>query len=208
MIKAEPKKSFEIMGADVKQTGEALREQRGDPALAGLCCEREVLLRPADARNQQGGCQSADASCGIIKTMPDMTKLCRDVVRPPAGALVTLEFGHRCRDLGGDERRAASGSHCAPVRDRLLSFRPRTPLRRSMVFLIGEHGRPSRIGTAAPGLVDVGAGRVVACDVQPGSPAPAAATVSRGLGRADSPSSTTSRPAAPREELDAGLPPG
>ena len=45
MIKADPKKSFEIAGADVKQTGEQFEEEPGLPALAGPRREPEVLRR-------------------------------------------------------------------------------------------------------------------------------------------------------------------
>ena len=47
MIKAEPKKSFEIMGADVKQAARPSRSQPGLPALAGPRGEPEVLRRRA-----------------------------------------------------------------------------------------------------------------------------------------------------------------
>ena len=45
MIKSDPKKSFEIMGADVKQTGDAFREEPVVPALAGQGGQPEILRR-------------------------------------------------------------------------------------------------------------------------------------------------------------------
>ena len=58
MIKADPKKSFEIMGADVKQTGEQFEKQPEVPALAGPRGEPEVLRRRA-RRVQQGSGRAA-----------------------------------------------------------------------------------------------------------------------------------------------------
>ena len=54
MIKAEPKKSYEIMGADVKQSGRGLRGQPV-PALAGPRGEPEVLRRRARRIHQGSG---------------------------------------------------------------------------------------------------------------------------------------------------------
>lgn len=73
MIKAEPKKSFEIMGADVKQSGEAFEKS-------------QAYLRWQDkAANQKffGGEHAAFSKeaadllleVGIIKAIPDLTKL-------------------------------------------------------------------------------------------------------------------------------------
>ena len=55
MIKADPKKSFEIMGADVKQSGEAVRGEPEVPALAGQGGEPEVLRRRARGVQQGSG---------------------------------------------------------------------------------------------------------------------------------------------------------
>jgi NitT/TauT family transport system substrate-binding protein len=73
MIKSEPKKSFEIMGADVKQTGEAfensqkyLRWQDRAANLAFFAGEHAAFSKEA-----------ADLllEAGIIKQLPDMSKL-------------------------------------------------------------------------------------------------------------------------------------
>ena len=45
MIKADQTKAYEIMGADVKQTGEAVRQFGEISALAGPGRQQEVLLR-------------------------------------------------------------------------------------------------------------------------------------------------------------------
>src|SRR3954462_2127070 len=73
MIKAEPKKSFEIMGADVKQTGEAfeasskyLRWQDREANQKFFAGEHAAFSKEAAELLMEAG---------IIKTMPDMTKL-------------------------------------------------------------------------------------------------------------------------------------
>ena len=73
MIKKDPAKSYEIMGADVKQTGEAVREVGGVPALAGQGREPEILRR-RDPGVQR---ESADLllEVGIIKAKPDVNTL-------------------------------------------------------------------------------------------------------------------------------------
>ena len=83
MIKADPKKSFEIMGADVKQSGEAFEKSAGVPALAGPRGQPEVLLRRARAV-QQGSGRPADGS-QRHQDVPDTTKLA-DAVHPLGGA--------------------------------------------------------------------------------------------------------------------------
>jgi NitT/TauT family transport system substrate-binding protein len=72
MIKKDPKKSFEIMGADVKQTGEPSKP-REVPALAGPRGQPEVLRRRARAFSKEAAELLLEA--GIIKQMPDMGKL-------------------------------------------------------------------------------------------------------------------------------------
>ena len=59
MIKADPKKSFEIMGTDVKQSGEAFEKSQAYSALAGPRRQSKVLRRRARSL-QQGGGRSAD----------------------------------------------------------------------------------------------------------------------------------------------------
>ena len=51
----EPKKSFEIMGADVKQSGEAFEASQSLPALAGPRRQPEVLRRRARGVQQGSG---------------------------------------------------------------------------------------------------------------------------------------------------------
>ena len=61
------------MGADVKQSGEAVREEPGLPALAGQGGQPEVLRRRARAVQQE----AADLllEIGIIKQVPDLKSL-------------------------------------------------------------------------------------------------------------------------------------
>jgi NitT/TauT family transport system substrate-binding protein len=73
MIKREPKKSFEIMGADVKQSGEAfaksaayLRWQDRDANLKFFSGEHAAFSKEAAELLMEAG---------IIKTLPDMSKL-------------------------------------------------------------------------------------------------------------------------------------
>ena len=54
MIKKDQAKSYEIMGADVKQTGEQFGKSAEVPALAGQGREPEVLRRRAAARSEGG----------------------------------------------------------------------------------------------------------------------------------------------------------
>ena len=95
MIKAEPKKSFEIMGADVKQTRRGVRE-----------VSQKYLRWQDRAANQkffagehaQFSKEAADLlmEAGIIKTMPDLTQARRHAVHQvsrrlamPSGAAST-----------------------------------------------------------------------------------------------------------------------
>jgi hypothetical protein len=74
MIKAEPKKSFEIMGADVKQSGEAFEKSQAEvPALAGPRGQPEVLRRRARAV-QQGSGRPAAGGRHHPRQMPDLTR--------------------------------------------------------------------------------------------------------------------------------------
>jgi NitT/TauT family transport system substrate-binding protein len=73
MIKREPKKSFEIMGADVKQSGEAfeksaayLRWQDRDANLKFFSSEHAAFSKEAAELLMEAG---------IIKQLPDMSKL-------------------------------------------------------------------------------------------------------------------------------------
>ena len=70
MIKAEPKKSFEIMGADVKQTGEAF-EKSARPTCAGRTARRTRSSSPAStppSARKRPTCCSRSASSSRCPT--------------------------------------------------------------------------------------------------------------------------------------------
>src|SRR6476661_6619409 len=73
MIKADPKKSFEIMGADVKQTGEAFEKSQAYLRWQDRAANQKFFA----GEHAQFSKEAADLlmEAGIIKTMPDMTKL-------------------------------------------------------------------------------------------------------------------------------------
>ena len=73
MIKKEPKKSFEIMGADVKQTGEQFEAS----AKYLRWQDREANQKFFAGEHQQFSKEAADLlmEIGIIKKLPDMGKL-------------------------------------------------------------------------------------------------------------------------------------
>ena len=73
MIKAEPKKSFEIMGADVKQTGEAFEKSQAYLRWQDRAANQKFFA----GEHAQFSKEAADLllEAGIIKTMPDMSKL-------------------------------------------------------------------------------------------------------------------------------------
>ena len=73
MIKAEPKKSFEIMGADVKQTAEAFEASQKYLRWQ----ERAANQKFFAGEHAQFSKEAADLllSVGIIKALPDMSKL-------------------------------------------------------------------------------------------------------------------------------------
>jgi NitT/TauT family transport system substrate-binding protein len=73
MIKAEPKKSFEIMGADVKQSGEAFEKSQAYLRWQDRAANQKFF----SGEHAQFSKEAADLlmEAGIIKTMPDMTKL-------------------------------------------------------------------------------------------------------------------------------------
>src|SRR6476659_7345600 len=73
MIKAEPKKSFEIMGADVKQTGDAFENSQKYLRWQDRAANQKFF----SGEHAQFSKEAADLlmEAGIIKTMPDMTKL-------------------------------------------------------------------------------------------------------------------------------------
>ena len=73
MIKADPKKSFEIMGADVKQTGEAFEKSQAYLRWQ----DRAANQRFFSGEHAQFSKEAADLllAAGIIKVVPDLSKL-------------------------------------------------------------------------------------------------------------------------------------
>ncbi len=73
MIKAEPKKSFEIMGADVKQSGEAFEKSQAYLRWQ----DREANARFFAGEHAAFSKEAAELllEVGIIKQLPDMAKL-------------------------------------------------------------------------------------------------------------------------------------
>ena len=73
MIKAEPKKSFEIMGADVKQTGEAFEKSQAYLRWQ----DREANAKFFAGEHAAFSKEAAELllEAGIIKQLPDMAKL-------------------------------------------------------------------------------------------------------------------------------------
>ena len=73
MIKAEPKKSFEIMGADVKQTGEAFEASQKFLRWQDRAANQKFFA----GEHAQFSKEAADLllSAGIIRAMPDLSKL-------------------------------------------------------------------------------------------------------------------------------------
>jgi NitT/TauT family transport system substrate-binding protein len=73
MIKADPKKSFEIMGADVKQTGEQFEKSQAYLRWQ----DREANKKFFSGEHAQFSKEAAELllEAGIIKAIPDLTKL-------------------------------------------------------------------------------------------------------------------------------------
>ena len=73
MIKAEPKKSFEIMGADVKQTGEAFEKSQAYLRWQ----DREANLKFFAGEHAEFSKEAAGLllEAGIIRAIPDLSKL-------------------------------------------------------------------------------------------------------------------------------------
>src|SRR5213595_2796905 len=72
MIKAEPKKSFEIMGADVKQTGEAFEKSQAYLRWQDRAANQKFFGAEHAAFSKEAAELLMEA--GIIKQVPDMTK--------------------------------------------------------------------------------------------------------------------------------------
>ncbi|MFY9513211.1 MAG: ABC transporter substrate-binding protein [Rubrivivax sp.] len=73
MIKAEPKKSFEIMGADVKQTGEAFEKSQAYLRWQDRAANNKFFAGEHAAFSKDAADLLLEA--GIIKAIPDLTKL-------------------------------------------------------------------------------------------------------------------------------------
>jgi NitT/TauT family transport system substrate-binding protein len=73
MIKADPKKSFEIMGADVKQTGEAFEKSQSYLRWQDRAANQKFFA----GEHAQFSKEAADLllAAGIIRQIPDLTKL-------------------------------------------------------------------------------------------------------------------------------------
>jgi NitT/TauT family transport system substrate-binding protein len=73
MIKADPKKSFEIMGADVKQTGEAFEKSQAFLRWQDKAANQKFFA----GEHAQFSKEAADLllAAGIIRQLPDLTKL-------------------------------------------------------------------------------------------------------------------------------------
>jgi NitT/TauT family transport system substrate-binding protein len=73
MIKAEPKKSFEIMGADVKQSGEAFEASQKYLRWQDRAANQKFFAGEHAQFSKEAGELLLEA--GIVKSLPDMTKL-------------------------------------------------------------------------------------------------------------------------------------
>lgn len=73
MIKADPKKSFEIMGADVKQTGEAFEKSQAFLRWQDKAANQKFFAGEHAAFSKEAADLLLEA--GIIKQIPDLTKL-------------------------------------------------------------------------------------------------------------------------------------
>jgi NitT/TauT family transport system substrate-binding protein len=73
MIKKDPKKSFEIMGADVKQTGEQFEASQKYLRWQDRAANQKFF----SGEHAQFSKEAADLllSIGIIKSIPDISKL-------------------------------------------------------------------------------------------------------------------------------------
>ena len=73
LIKAEPKKSFEIMGADVKQSGEAFEKSQAYLRWQDRTANQKFFAGEHGAFTKEAADLLLEA--GIIKQIPDLTKL-------------------------------------------------------------------------------------------------------------------------------------
>ena len=73
MIKAEPKKSFEIMGADVKQSGEAFEKSQSYLRWQDRAANQKFFAGEFAQFNKEAA--EVLLVAGVIKSIPDLTKL-------------------------------------------------------------------------------------------------------------------------------------
>ncbi len=73
MIKAEPKKSFEIMGADVKQSGEAFEKSQSYLRWQDRAANQKFFAGEFAQFNKEAA--EVLLAAGVIKSIPDLTKL-------------------------------------------------------------------------------------------------------------------------------------
>jgi NitT/TauT family transport system substrate-binding protein len=73
MVKTDPKKSFEIMGADVKQSGEAFEKSQAYLRWQDRAANQKFFAGEHAAFTKEAADLLLDA--GIIKQIPDLTKL-------------------------------------------------------------------------------------------------------------------------------------
>jgi NitT/TauT family transport system substrate-binding protein len=73
LIKTDPKKSFEIMGADVKQTGEAFEKSQAYLRWQDKAANQKFFSGEHAAFSKEAADLLLEA--GIIKQIPDLTKL-------------------------------------------------------------------------------------------------------------------------------------
>jgi NitT/TauT family transport system substrate-binding protein len=73
MIKTDPKKSYEIMGADVKQTGEAFEKSQAFLRWQDKAANQKFFAGEHAAFSKEAADLLLEA--GIIKQIPDLTKL-------------------------------------------------------------------------------------------------------------------------------------
>jgi NitT/TauT family transport system substrate-binding protein len=73
MIKADPRKSFEIMGADVKQTGEKFEASQAYLRWQDRAANQKFFEGEHAAFTKEAAALLLEA--GVIKAIPDLTKL-------------------------------------------------------------------------------------------------------------------------------------
>jgi len=73
LIKADPKKSFEIMGADVKQTGEAFEKSQAYLRWQDKAANQKFFASEFATFSKEAADLLLEA--GIIKQIPDLSKL-------------------------------------------------------------------------------------------------------------------------------------